>query len=139
VTTAEAEQLVTEGKARWFRSSEDAEDFAGRTGGCYVGEVERSPVYVGRASYPATACHLVVRAVVSYIEALDGPVTVGNYWGSDVCCFGLYRVQIGDFVHLSSHVGFPGTVSADPLDIEDESIRRHLIALAVASRTAASE
>jgi hypothetical protein len=44
---ADAETLVAEGKARWFRSAESARNFASQSGGQYFGEIT-SRVSIGR-------------------------------------------------------------------------------------------
>jgi hypothetical protein len=60
MSSAEAERLVREGRARWFRTAGDAQDFATRLGGRYVGEIDRPPTWIGRISFPTTARHLAV-------------------------------------------------------------------------------
>jgi hypothetical protein len=52
MNTEEAEKLVAEGKARWFREPAAATEFAKEVGGQYVGKVNRV----------AIARHLVVLA-----------------------------------------------------------------------------
>lgn len=43
--------------------------------------------------------------------------------GEDAQVLGLYRIRVGDFVCLMPHWGRPGTVSEDPLPVEDPEVR----------------
>lgn len=54
-------------------------------------------------------------ATVEYVPA-EELLEIGMYDGSAIMMLGHYRVDLGDFVYLSPHTGFIGTVSAEPID-----------------------
>lgn len=75
------------------------------------------------------------RAEVVYVP--KEPIEVGVYNGDSIYAFGYYRVSMDDgFVYLSSHTGFKGTVSEEPvaLDINPEFVAM-LVKDAEAART----
>jgi hypothetical protein len=62
-------------------------------------------------------------------HALEEPIEAGQYRGDTILVFGYYRVELGDpgFVYLSPHTGFAGTVSEEPIEVDDADFRELLI------------